>query len=70
MTNFQPPPGFTKEEFETLLENQIAKSMLDAIISYLKKTADVMDSCGLKCMTASDLRRIALEMTTNGYQPQ
>ncbi|MBM4059119.1 MAG: hypothetical protein FJ275_12940 [Planctomycetes bacterium] len=64
------PPGFTQEEFERMLEDHIARSMFDAIISYLKKTADTMDKCGLRSMTADDLRRVALEMTTQGYEPQ
>ena len=64
------PPGYTQEELERMLEDHIAKSMFDAIITYLKKTADLMDQCGLQAMTADDLRRIALEMTTQGYQPE
>ena len=64
------PPGFTQEEFERMLEDYIAKAMFDAIITYLKGTADVMDSTGLEFLTADDLRRLALEMTTQGYQPQ
>ncbi len=53
-----------------LLEDHIAQSMFDAIISYLKGTADVMDANGLEYLTSTDLRRLALEMTTQGYQPQ
>lgn len=64
------PPGMTQEEFEKLLEDHIAGNMFDAIISYLKETADLMDKCGLKHMTSDDLRRIALEMSLEGYQPQ
>ncbi len=64
------PPGFTPEEFEKLLEEHIAQAMFDAIVSYLKKTADIMDETGLATMTADDLRRIALEMSIQGYQPQ
>lgn len=64
------PPGFTPEEFEKLLEEHIAKAMFDAIVSYLKKTADIMDETGLQAMTADDLRRIALEMAVQGYEPQ
>lgn len=64
------PPGFTQEEFEKLLEDHIAKSMFDAIISYLKETADIMEDVGLESLSADDLRRIALEMSVQGYQPQ
>jgi hypothetical protein len=64
------PPGFTQEEFEKLLEDHIAKSMFDAIISYLKETADIMDKTGLEFLSADDLRRIALEMSINGCHPQ
>jgi len=64
------PPGFTQEEFERLLEDHIAKSMFDAIISYLKGAADVMDKTGLEYLTSTDLRRLALEMTNEGYEPQ
>lgn len=64
------PPGFTQEEFEKLLEEHIAGAMFDAIVTYLKKTADIMDETGLLAMTADDLRRIALEMSINGYEPQ
>lgn len=64
------PPGFTQEEFEKLLEEHIAQAMFEAIVTYLKKTADIMDETGLMTMTADDLRRIALEMSINGYQPQ
>lgn len=64
------PPGFTQEEFEKLLEDHIAKNMFSAIISYLRGTADQMDRCGLQFMTSDDLRRIALEMAVQGYQPQ
>jgi hypothetical protein len=44
--------------------------MFDAIVSYLKKTADIMDETGLRAMTADDLRRVALEMSVQGYEPQ
>jgi hypothetical protein len=64
------PPGFTQEEFERLLEEHITKSMFDAIITYLKGTADVMEKNGLEYMTPDDLRRLAFEMTVQGYQPQ
>ena len=64
------PPGFTQEEFEKLLEEHIAQAMFEAIVTYLKKTADIMDETGLAAMTADDLRRVALEMSINGYQPQ
>lgn len=70
MIDIIAPPGFTQEEFERLLEDHIAQSMFDAIISYLKGTADVMDANGLEYLTSMDLRRLALEMTTQGYQPQ
>lgn len=70
MIDIIAPPGFTQEEFEMLLEDHIAQSMFDAIISYLKGTADVMDANGLEYLTSTDLRRLALEMTTQGYQPQ
>lgn len=42
--------------------------MFDAIITYLKQTADCMDENGLEYLTATDLRRLALEMATQGYQ--
>ncbi len=61
------PPGFTQKEFEDLLEKHLAQSMFDAIVTYLKKTADIMDQSGLQYMTADDLRRIALEMSLQGY---
>jgi len=61
------PPGFTEEEFEKLLEKHIARAIFEAIIAYLKKTADIMEETGLKAMTADDLRRIALEMAIKGY---
>ena len=64
------PPGFTQGEFEKLLEDHIAQSMFDAIITYLKGTADVMDQNGLEYLTSTDLRRLALEMATQGYEPQ
>ena len=64
------PPGFTQEEFERMLEDHIAQSMFDAIITYLKGTADAMDDNGLEYLTSTDLRRLALEMTTEGYRPQ
>lgn len=70
MPDIQVPPGFTPEEFEKLLEDHIAQSMFDAIITYLKGTADVMDQNGLEYLTSTDLRRLALEMTTQGYEPQ
>lgn len=70
MIDIIAPPGFTQEEFERLLEDHIAQSMFDAIISYLKGTADVMDANGLEYLTSMDLRRLALEMTTQGYEPQ
>ena len=66
----QVPPGFTQEEFERLLEDHIAQSMFEAIVGYLKGVADTMDKNGLEYLTATDLRRIALEMITDGYQPQ
>jgi hypothetical protein len=66
--NFQPPPGFTQEEFEKLLEDHIASAMFDAIVSYLKTTADLMDNAGLEYLKAEDLRRIALEMAFTGYE--
>ena len=66
----QVPPGFTQEEFEKLLEEYISQSMFEAIVGYLKGVADTMDKNGLEYLTATDLRRIALEMTTDGYQPQ
>lgn len=68
--DIQVPPGFTQEEFERLLEDHIAQSMFDAIITYLKGTADVMDQNGLEYLTSTDLRRLALEMATQGYEPQ
>ena len=61
------PPGFTQEEFERLLEEHIAGAMFDALCSYLKQTADIMDETGLECLRADDLRRIALEMSLNGF---
>jgi len=64
------PPGFTQEEFEAVLEDYIARNMFDAIITYLKETADIMDSSGLQSLSADDLRRIALEMSVEGYNPQ
>lgn len=70
MVDIIAPPGFTQEEFERMLEDYIAKAMFDAIITYLKRMADVMDSTSLEFLTADDLRRLALEMTTQGYQPQ
>jgi tRNA G26 N,N-dimethylase Trm1 len=42
--------------------------MFDAIITYLKGTADCMDENGLKYLTATDLRRLALEMAAQGYE--
>ena len=68
--DIQVPPGFTQEEFERLLKDHIAQAMFDAIISYLKGTADVMDQNGLEYLTSTDLRRLALEMITEGHQPQ
>lgn len=62
------PPGFTQEEFEQLLEEHIAQAMFDALCSYLKQTADIMDQCGMECMRSDDLRRIALELAINGYR--
>ena len=70
MMQIQVPPGFTQDEFEKLLEDYIAQSMFEAIVSYLKGVADTMDSNGLEYLTATDLRWIVLEMTTEGYQPQ
>lgn len=70
LPDIQVPPGFTQEEFEKLLEDHIAQSMFDAIITYLKGTADVMDENGLEFLTSTDLRRLALEMITEGYQPE
>jgi hypothetical protein len=67
---FEPPPGFTREEFEKLLEDHIGNAMFEGIVSYLKATADSIDEHGLQWMTAEDLRRIALEMTFAGYKPQ
>lgn len=64
------PPGLTQEEFEKLLKEYIAGNTFDAIISYLKETADLMDERGLEHMTSDDLRRLALEMSFKGYQPQ
>lgn len=58
------PPGFTQEEFEKLLEEHLGNAILDSLISYLKKTADIMDAAGMEHMTSDDLRRIALEMAT------
>jgi len=69
-TEFEPPPGFTREEFEKLLEDHIGIAIFEGIVSYLKETADLMDKLGLQWMTAEDLRRIALEMTFAGYKPQ
>lgn len=69
MLEIHAPPGFTQEEFEKLLEDYTAGNIFDAIISYLKETADFMDQCGLEHMTSDDLRRIALEMSLEGYQP-
>lgn len=66
----QVPPGFTRDEFEKLLEDHIAQGMFGAIVSYLKGVADVMDNTGLEYLTSTDLRRIALEMATQGYKPQ
>ena len=70
MIEIQVPPGFTQDEFEKLLEDYIAQNMFEAIVGYLKSVADTMDENGLEYMTSTDLRRIALEMTTQGYQPQ
>lgn len=67
MVEIIAPPGFTQEEFEQLLEDHIAGAMFDALCSYLKQTADIMDECGLECMRSDDLRRIALEMAINGH---
>lgn len=62
------PPGFTQAEFEKLLQDHIAQAMFDAIITYLKGTADCMDENGLEYLTATDLRRLALEMAAQGYE--
>lgn len=70
MIEIQVPPGFTQDEFEKLLEDHIVQSMFEAIVHHLKGLADTMDSNGLEYLTSTDLRRIALEMTTDGYQPQ
>lgn len=59
----------TQEEFEKLLEDHIAKAIFDAIITHVKGVADLMDRNGLAYMTSTDLRRLALEMTKEGYQP-
>jgi hypothetical protein len=64
------PPGFTQEEFERLLEDHIAQNMFEAIVDYLKGVANTMDENGLEYLTSTDLRRIALEMTIQGYQPE
>lgn len=69
-TTIIAPPGLTQEEFEQLLEEHVARAMFDAIVTYLKRTADIMDETGLRAMTADDLRRIALEMSTQGYESQ
>jgi len=66
----QVPPGFTQDEFEKLRDEYIAQPMFKAIVGSLKSVADTMDSNGLEYLTSTDLRRIALEMTTDGYQPQ
>ncbi len=66
MIEIQVPPGFTQD----LLEEYIAQSMFEAIVGYLKGVADTMDENGLEYLTSTDLRRIALEMTTQGYQPE
>jgi len=58
------PPGYTQQELEKLLEQHLSNAILDSLISYLKKTADIMDEAGLEHMTSDDLRRIALEMAT------
>jgi hypothetical protein len=70
MIEIQVPPGFTQDEFERLLEEYIAQSMFEAIVGYLKGVANTMDENGLEYLTSTDLRRIALEMTTQGYQPE
>lgn len=70
MIEIQVPPGFTQDEFEKLLEEYVSQSMFEAIVGFLKSVADTMDENGLEYMTSTDLRRIALEMTTQGYQPQ
>lgn len=70
MIEIQVPPGLTQDEFEKLLEEYISQSMFEAIIGYLKSVADTMDENGLEFLTSTDLRRIALEMATEGYQPQ
>lgn len=70
MIEIQVPSGFTQDEFEKLLEEYISQSMFEAIIGYLKSVADTMDENGLEFLTSTDLRRIALEMATEGYQPR
>lgn len=70
MIEIQVPPGFTQDEFKKLLEEYIAQSKFEAIVGYLKRVADRMDKNGIEYMTSTDLRRIALEATTQGYQPQ
>jgi hypothetical protein len=70
MMQIQVPPGFTQEQFEKLLEEHTAQNILKALAGYLKRVADRMDKNGFEYLTAADLRRIALEMTTDGYQPQ
>jgi phosphopantetheine adenylyltransferase len=70
MIEIQVPPGFTQDEFEKLLEDYISQSVIQAIVSYLKSVADIMDENGLEYMTSTDIRRIALEITTQVYQPQ
>lgn len=60
----------TQEEFEKALKDYASKCIYDAIIAYLKCTADVMDKTGLEFMTADNLRQLALEMAVEGYQPQ
>lgn len=70
MIEIQVPPGFTQDEFNKLLEEYIAQNMFEAIVGYLKSMADIMDKTGIEYLTSTDLRRIALEMTTQGYQPQ
>jgi len=70
MIEIQVPPGFTQDEFEKLLEDYISQSVIQTIVSYLKSVADIMDENGLEYMTSTDIRRIALEMTTQVYQPQ
>ena len=70
MIEIQVPPGFTQDEFKKLFEEYFAQRTFETIVSYLKSMADTMDKNGIEHMTSTDLRRIALEATTQGYQPQ